>query len=95
MLATAAFGAIGFADDYLKIVAPLAPRPAARATRWAWQIVVGLAVGVALLVPGATRTLYNTRLIFPFFKRLIPDLGWFYVPFAVVRARRRDRTPST
>ena len=26
--------------------------------------------------------LYSTRLIFPFFKRLIPDLGWFYVPFA-------------
>lgn len=26
--------------------------------------------------------LYNTRLIFPFFKQLIPDLGWFYVPFA-------------
>ena len=28
--------------------------------------------------------LYNTRLIFPFFKRLIPDLGWLYVPFAVL-----------
>ncbi len=28
--------------------------------------------------------LYNTRLIFPFFKQWIPDLGWGYVPFAVV-----------
>ena len=26
--------------------------------------------------------MFNTRLIFPFFKRLIPDLGWFYVVFA-------------
>ncbi len=26
---------------------------------------------------------YNTRLIFPFFKNLIPDLGWWYLPFAV------------
>ena len=26
---------------------------------------------------------YNTRLVFPFFKRLIPDLGWGYLPFAV------------
>jgi len=25
---------------------------------------------------------YNTRLVFPFFKRVIPDLGWWYVPFA-------------
>jgi phospho-N-acetylmuramoyl-pentapeptide-transferase len=31
----------------------------------------------------ADQDLYNTRLIFPFFKQLIPDLGWFYVPFAV------------
>ena len=31
----------------------------------------------------ASQDLYNTRLIFPFFKQLIPDLGWFYVPFAV------------
>ena len=31
----------------------------------------------------ASENLYNTRLIFPFFKQLIPDLGWFYVPFAV------------
>jgi phospho-N-acetylmuramoyl-pentapeptide-transferase len=27
--------------------------------------------------------LYSTRLIFPFFKNLIPDLGYFYVVFAV------------
>src|SRR6185503_17300786 len=25
---------------------------------------------------------YNTRLIFPFFKNLIPDLGFMYLPFA-------------
>ena len=29
------------------------------------------------------RGLYNTRLVFPFFKRLIPELGWLYLPFAV------------
>jgi phospho-N-acetylmuramoyl-pentapeptide-transferase len=25
---------------------------------------------------------YNTRLVFPFFKRVIPELGWLYLPFA-------------
>ena len=30
----------------------------------------------------ANSTQYNTRLVFPFFKRVIPDLGLWYVPFA-------------
>ena len=36
-------------------------------------------------------SLYSTRLIFPFFKRLIPDLGWFYVVVRDPRSRRRDQ----
>ncbi len=82
VLTTAAFGAIGFADDYLKIVRRdhhgLRPR-----YKMAWQIVVALVVGLTLMLlqeQGA----YNTRLIFPFFKRLIPDLGWGYLPFVVI-----------
>ena len=81
VLTTAAFGAIGFADDYLKVVRRdhhgLLPR-----YKMGWQIAVALVVGIVLMVlqeQGA----YNTRLIFPFFKRLIPDLGWFYLPFVV------------
>ena len=45
------------------------------------QVAVALLVGFALMW-FADNSLYNTRLIFPFFKQLIPDLGWFYVPFA-------------
>ncbi|PYR92937.1 MAG: phospho-N-acetylmuramoyl-pentapeptide-transferase [Acidobacteria bacterium] len=82
VIATAAFGAVGFADDYLKIVRRshhgLLPR-----YKMAWQIVIALGVGIALLAL-ARADLYNTRLVFPFFKRLIPELGWFYVVFAVV-----------
>jgi len=81
VLTTAAFGGIGFADDYLKIVRRdhhgLRPR-----YKMGWQIAVALVVGIVLMMlqeQGA----YNTRLIFPFFKRLIPDLGWAYLPFAV------------
>jgi phospho-N-acetylmuramoyl-pentapeptide-transferase len=82
VLATCAFGAVGFADDYLKIVRRshhgLIPR-----YKMGGQIVVGLAVGIAVLVLAEQNPpLYNTRLIFPFFKNLIPDLGFFYVPFA-------------
>jgi phospho-N-acetylmuramoyl-pentapeptide-transferase len=81
VLATAGFGAVGFADDYLKITRRshhgLAPR-----YKMGGQILVGLGVGTALMVL-AGENLYNTRLIFPFFKNLIPDLGILYVPFAV------------
>ncbi|MBL8140426.1 MAG: phospho-N-acetylmuramoyl-pentapeptide-transferase [Acidobacteria bacterium] len=82
VLSTTLFGAIGFLDDYLKVTKRshhgLIPR-----YKMGGQIVVALGVGVALLVL-ADQGQYNTRLIFPFFKRLIPDLGWFYVPFAVL-----------
>jgi phospho-N-acetylmuramoyl-pentapeptide-transferase len=82
VLTTAAFGAIGFADDYLKIVRRnhhgLRPR-----YKFAAQVVVAVTVGAALLML-AHQNQYNTRLIFPFFKRLIPDLGMWYLPFAVL-----------
>src|SRR5437867_8300607 len=80
VLTTAGFGAIGFADDYLKIVRRshhgLRPR-----YKMGNQIVIGVAVGAVLLVLNHYG-LYNTRLIFPFFKNLIPDLGWGYLAFA-------------
>jgi len=84
VLATAAFGAVGFTDDYLKIVRHshhgLLPR-----YKMGGQILVALAVGVTVLsLSHQNPPLYNTRLIFPFFKNLIPDLGWFYVAFTVL-----------
>jgi phospho-N-acetylmuramoyl-pentapeptide-transferase len=82
--ATTAFGAIGFADDYLKIVRKdhhgLRPR-----WKMGWTLLAGLAVGLSLIaLANQEPSLYNTRLIFPFFKRLIPDLGLIYVAFAVL-----------
>jgi len=82
VLATVAFGGIGFADDYLKIVRRthhgLRPR-----YKILGQFGVALFVGLALMWL-AHHNLYSTRLIFPFFKRLIPDLGWWFVPFTIV-----------
>jgi phospho-N-acetylmuramoyl-pentapeptide-transferase len=81
VLTTLAYGAIGFADDYLKIVRKshhgLRPR-----YKMANQILVGAAVGIALLML-QKRGLYNTRVIFPFFKRVIPDLSVAYPLFAI------------
>jgi phospho-N-acetylmuramoyl-pentapeptide-transferase len=82
VLATAAFGAVGFADDYLKVVRRshhgLIPR-----YKMGLQVVIALGVGLTLMALAA-ENLYNTRLIFPFFKDLIPDLGLLYILFTVL-----------
>ncbi|MEO8677568.1 MAG: phospho-N-acetylmuramoyl-pentapeptide-transferase [Vicinamibacterales bacterium] len=80
VVSTAAFGGIGFLDDYLKITRRSSGGLAAR-YKIGLQTLVGLAVGLVMMWL-ANENVYNTRLIFPFFKQLIPDLGWFYVPFA-------------
>jgi phospho-N-acetylmuramoyl-pentapeptide-transferase len=81
VLTTAGFGAIGFADDYLKIVRRshhgLLPR-----YKMGFQILIAVAVGGVLLFL-QYKGLYSTRLVFPFFKNLIPDLGYGYLIFAV------------
>jgi len=82
VLTTAAFGTVGFVDDYLKVVRRdhhgLWPR-----YKLGGQLLIALCVGIVLLVL-AQQGQYNTRLIFPFFKRLIPDLGWWYLPFTMI-----------
>ena len=84
IIATAAFGAIGFVDDYLKVTRHSHHGLFAR-YKLLSQVAVALAVGLALMWLADQRPpLYSTRLIFPFFKTLIPDLGWWYVPFAVI-----------
>jgi phospho-N-acetylmuramoyl-pentapeptide-transferase len=82
VIATAGFGAVGFVDDYLKLTRRshhgLLPR-----YKMAGLLLVSIFVGLAALYL-ASKGQYNTRLIFPFFKNLIPDLGWGYALFAIV-----------
>jgi phospho-N-acetylmuramoyl-pentapeptide-transferase len=84
VLATAAFGAIGFVDDYLKITRHSHHGLFAR-YKLLSQAAVAVVIGLVLLWLAAQNPpAYNTRLIFPFFKNWIPDLGWGYVLFAVI-----------
>jgi phospho-N-acetylmuramoyl-pentapeptide-transferase len=78
VLTTAGFGAIGFADDYLKIVRRRITA-CCRATRWACSPASASRRRRAAVL--ATTALQHA-LVFPFFKTLIPDLGWCYLPFA-------------
>lgn len=79
LLSIAGFGAIGFYDDYLKIIKKrsegLIPR-----YKFGLQIVIALVIALILYDLPA----YSTQLSVPFFKKLHPDLGPFYVPFVVL-----------
>jgi len=79
VLVTAAFGAIGFADDYIKVRKRRNLGLTARA-KMGLQILAAGAMGVTLLfLPG-----FNPELTFPFLKRLVLNLGYFYIPFVVI-----------
>ena len=82
LLSTAAFGAIGFLDDWLKISRRSHRGLSARGKLVA-QCAVATAVGVSLLQLTHS-DLYSSAIIVPFFKGYTPDIGWMYVPFAVV-----------
>jgi phospho-N-acetylmuramoyl-pentapeptide-transferase len=67
-----AFAAIGFSDDYLKVVGKR-NRGLAGQTKLFLQIIVSLIAGLALLVM-TVDGIYSTQLIVPFFKRFHPEL---------------------
>jgi phospho-N-acetylmuramoyl-pentapeptide-transferase len=78
VLATLAFGAVGFVDDYSKVVRRRNLGLTAR-RKLAGQIAIGVAIGVAMYAGG-----YSTKIAFPFLKRLNPEFGLFYVVVAAL-----------
>ena len=67
-----AFGAIGFADDYLKIVHHRNLGLTGR-TKLALQVLTSIGIAVTLVL-FQTKGEYSTQLIVPFFKNLRPEL---------------------
>jgi phospho-N-acetylmuramoyl-pentapeptide-transferase len=81
LFATLAFGAIGFWDDYLKVVKKRSTGLRA-IEKFGLQIAAALAIGFFLFYnPNDPNSTY---LSVPFMKRVLIDLGWFYIPFVVV-----------
>lgn len=81
LLVTLGFGAIGWADDYLKLAKGNSKGLVAR-KKYFWQSVVGLGAALFLYVT-ATGTV-ETTLIMPFIKSVNWNMGWLFVPFAYV-----------
>ena len=72
VLSTAAFAAVGFADDYTKVVHKRNLGLTARA-KLGLQILTSVLIAVALIAM-ENRGMYSTRLVVPFFKQFHPDL---------------------
>ncbi len=74
MLSTLAFGAIGFADDYIKVVHRRNLGLTAKA-KLGLQFLASAGVAITLVRMDLHHG-YSTRLMFPFLKRYRPDLVW-------------------
>ena len=75
MFSTLAFGAIGFADDYIKVVQRRNLGLTARA-KLLFQLLAGVAIAVALIALASSQGIFSTRLTVPFVKNWRPDLVW-------------------
>jgi phospho-N-acetylmuramoyl-pentapeptide-transferase len=76
VFSTLAFGAIGFADDYIKVVMRRSLGLTARAKLF-WQGLVGTVVALALVIL-AQFGKFSTQLTVPFIKNWHPDLLWHW-----------------
>jgi phospho-N-acetylmuramoyl-pentapeptide-transferase len=74
VMATVAFGAIGFADDYLKIIHHRNLGLTGR-SKLALQVLTSVVIAVILVLLQAKGE-YSTHLIVPFFKNFHPDLSF-------------------
>ena len=76
VMSTLAFGAIGFADDYIKVVKKRS-KGLTVMQKFTLQFAASALVAVALLqMEGRT---YSTRLMVPFIKKFRPDLVWAWM----------------
>ena len=79
---TLAFGAVGFADDYLKVRNRTNQGLSARA-KFSLQVLAA-ALGAVALLALPVEFGFSPTLAFPFFKQVVVNLGLAYVPFVVV-----------
>ena len=79
VVTTVAFGAIGWIDDYRKVVEK-DPRGVPARWKYFWQSLVGFAAAIALFVTAQQPA--ETTLYVPFFKDVAIPLGLLFIPFS-------------
>ncbi|MBN2629446.1 MAG: phospho-N-acetylmuramoyl-pentapeptide-transferase [Rhodobacteraceae bacterium] len=81
LLVTLAFGLIGFADDYAKVSKQNTKGVSGKIRFSAGLVIAGLASFAAASFHPADLT---QQLAFPFFKDLLLNLWWFFIPFGMI-----------
>jgi phospho-N-acetylmuramoyl-pentapeptide-transferase len=79
LLVTIGFGVVGFFDDYRKVKSKSSEGLSASQKMVSLTLLATTAGIILYLYPP-----FQTTLAIPFFKGLLPDLGIFYIPFAVL-----------
>ena len=79
LLVTFLFGAIGFLDDYLKLITKSSKGLRAW-SKFSLQVGIATLAGIILY----NHTGFDSRLSFPFFKNLLPDLGMGYIILVIL-----------
>ena len=80
LLVTVGFGLVGFFDDYQKLTRK-SSRGLPSRTKFLAQVVLSAAATTAVVY--ITRVPLGTSLAVPFFKSVLPDLGWFFLPLGM------------
>ncbi|MQT13788.1 phospho-N-acetylmuramoyl-pentapeptide-transferase [Segnochrobactrum spirostomi] len=81
LIVTLGFGLVGFYDDYLKVTKQTHKGFSGRVRLLIEATIAGAAaIFVAKLGAGPL----STSLTFPFIKEVVFNLGWFYIPFAML-----------
>ncbi|HEX3110748.1 MAG TPA: phospho-N-acetylmuramoyl-pentapeptide-transferase, partial [Thermoanaerobaculia bacterium] len=83
LFVTFAYAAIGFADDYRKLVKKRNLGLTAK-EKFIAQFGVALFAGLAIGYLPMLRNNYSTALTFPFMKHFVLNLGVLYIPFVMV-----------
>ncbi len=81
---TAAFGVLGFVDDYAKVTKQTSAGLTSKQKLLA-QVIVASIAGVLMVLwmwRSPTSPFLETSIAFPFFKDVLLNIGWFYVAFA-------------
>jgi len=79
---TAAFGGVGFIDDFVKVRKRRNLGLTARGKMVLLTLVSAVAAMILLDLPPEMG--FEPTLTFPFFKNLVLDMGWLYVPFVAL-----------
>ena len=79
LLVTVGFGVVGFIDDYRKVKYKNSDGLSARKKMF-WLMLISLLAALTLYYYPP----FQTTLAFPFFKDVRPELGSFYIPFALL-----------